>query len=251
MATTTATRRRKAAAPKRATKPVAKPVAKATGKATGKVAKTAGKAAGKTAAKTAAKAAKHTIAEAVPRPSWHAARLAVRAIERLGATALERARQRRLPIQRAVDVAVPLGVAWEEWMQLEGLPEGVHTITGIERDGSNLIAEGDWEAEILDERPRQSFAWQSYGAGDCAGLVTFHELAPRLTRIELNLDVVPTTVAETALLASRLADRRTETELRRLKARLELINPDLYEHDNENQGEDEPAETAEDNRNGG
>jgi uncharacterized membrane protein len=243
MATTTATRRRKPPARKGPAKPVAK--------ATRKVAKPVAKAAGKTAAKTAAKAAKHTVAEAVPRPSWHMARLAVRAIERLGATALSRARQRRLPIQRSVDVAVPLGVAWEEWMQLEALPEGVHTVTGIERDGSNLIADGDWEAEILDERPRQSFAWQSYGAGDCAGLVTFHELAPRLTRIELNLDVVPTTVAETALLASRVADRRTETELRRLKARLELINPDLYENDNENQDEDEPAETAEDNRNGG
>ena len=59
--------------------------------------------------------------------------------------------------------------------------------------------------------------------------VTFHELSGRLTRIELNLDVVPTGLAERRSWRCDLADRRAEAELRRFKARLELINPDLYE----------------------
>lgn len=171
------------------------------------------------------------------------------AVDRAAATGhevTEKAAHQRLPIQRSVDIAVPLRVAWEEWSALTSIPEGVHTVTDIERDGDELTGRtnrprsGDWAAEILDERPEQSFAWQSHEGSDCAGLITFHELSRRLTRIELNLDVVPTGPIETAQLALKLADRRAETELRRFKARLELINPDLYEDEEDGEAE-EPA----------
>jgi uncharacterized membrane protein len=160
----------------------------------------------------------------------------------------EKAAHQRLPIQRSVDIAVPLRVAWEEWSALTSIPEGVHTVTDIERDGDELTGRTGgprstaWAAEILDERPEQSFAWQSHEGSDCAGLITFHELSRRLTRIELNLDVVPTGPIETAQLASKLADRRAETELRRFKARLELINPDLYEDEEDDQTAEEPED---------
>jgi uncharacterized membrane protein len=142
---------------------------------------------------------------------------------------------RQLPIQRSVDVAVPIQVAWEEWMRLDRLPEGIQQITDIERNGDELSGYtagpqgSEWFAEILDERPRQSFAWRSYEGTDCAGLLTFHRLSKRLTRLELSLDVVPTSVAEAVALATHVADHRAETDLRRLKARLELISPDEYE----------------------
>jgi hypothetical protein len=64
---------------------------------------------------------------------------------------------------------------------------------------------------------------------DCAGLATFHRLSDRLTRIELDLDVLPTTPLDTLALSLRLANRRAEAELRRFKARVEFINPDAYE----------------------
>ena len=145
-------------------------------------------------------------------------------------------RARRLPIQRSIDVAVPIDVAWDEWTRFELLPEGTHRVEDIERDGdghlvgrlAGLHPDGNWEAEILDERIDESFAWHSEGASDCTGLVTFHELAERLTRIELELDVVPTGLGEAAALALRLADRRAEADLRRFKARVEAIDPDDY-----------------------
>jgi uncharacterized membrane protein len=151
-----------------------------------------------------------------------------------GGAITERLR-RRIPIQRSVDIAVPLGVAWEEWMALEELPEGVDRVEEVEHDGDAQLvgcttSGVEWEAEILDERERQSFAWQSHAGSDVAGLVTFHQLSERLTRVELTLDILPTSAAQAMSLATRLADRRAASDLRRLKARLELINPDVYDH---------------------
>jgi uncharacterized membrane protein len=154
-----------------------------------------------------------------------------------GKDALDSGLSRRLPIQVAVDVAVPLQFAWEEWMTFENMTEGVHRIEDVERDGDRLYGKtaaplsADWEAEIVDEREQQSFAWRSVQGSDCAGLATFHRLSERLTRIELDLDVLPTRPGETLTLSLHLAHRRAENELRRFKARLEFINPDVYEAD--------------------
>jgi uncharacterized membrane protein len=147
---------------------------------------------------------------------------------------LEAGSRRRPPIQLSVDVAVPLGFAWEQWMELSFLPEGAHHVEQIERDRNELFGKltgahpRDWAAQVLDERERESFAWQSTEGSDCAGLVTFHQLSQRLTRLELNLDVVPPSIAEAFALLTHIADRRAEADLRRFKARIELINPDLY-----------------------
>jgi uncharacterized membrane protein len=145
-------------------------------------------------------------------------------------------RVRRIPIQLSIDIAVPVPVAWDEWMTLESLPEGMHRVEDIERDGDDVLigrmsgvkVDDYWEAEILDERQDESFAWQSSGGSDCAGLITFHALADRLTRVELELDVIPSRVGEAAGLALHLADRRAERELRAFKARVEKICPDDY-----------------------
>jgi hypothetical protein len=121
-------------------------------------------------------------------------------------------------------------------MTLEFLPEGAHRVEEIERDGQDVLVgrltgvrgSDEWEAEIRDERPGESFAWRSVVGSDCAGLLTFHRISERLTRLELELDVVPVRAEEALKLMLHLADRRAETDLRRFKARLETISPDDY-----------------------
>jgi uncharacterized membrane protein len=209
---------------KAATKARVKPAAAKTGRA----------AAGKLARKSVKEVATRILLPRVGLLRAAAERAATAGAESL-TTIFEHARHRKLPIQRSIDIAVPVRVAWQEWMALEFIPEGVHTVTGVTREGDRLSGrlEGprhaDWSAEVLDEREEQGFAWRSFEESDCAGLVTFHQLSERLTRIELNLDVVPTAMVETFRLTTHLADHRAGTELRRFKARLELINPDLYE----------------------
>jgi uncharacterized membrane protein len=142
---------------------------------------------------------------------------------------------RSVPVQVSIDVAVPLEVVYEEWMQFESLPEGAHRVEQITRRDDRLVgrlngvgAPREWEAEIRDERRNESFAWLSTRGSDVAGLITFHRLGARLTRLEMQLDVVPTGVGEAVALALHLADRRVDNELRRFKARVETISPDAY-----------------------
>ena len=154
----------------------------------------------------------------------------------VGRSVLEAGVAKRAPIQVSVDVAVPLKVAWDEWMTFSAFTEGVNHLEAVERDGACLVGRTagprsvDWLADIVDERDQESFAWRSVEGSDCAGLVTFHRLSERLTRIELDLDVLPTSPAEAISLTLRVADRRAETELRRFKAEVEFINPDVYAH---------------------
>ncbi|HET8976866.1 MAG TPA: hypothetical protein VFN87_01840 [Solirubrobacteraceae bacterium] len=192
---------------------------------------------GKRVARRAAAYGLRKLTERVRETGGEVLRLAAtRAVEE-GREVIHRAVTPQLPIQRSIDIAVPVHVAWREWMELETLPEGVHRVRDLERDGGELTGvidgdrDSDWRAEILDERQDESFAWRSVEGSDCAGLITFHQLSERLTRIELNLDVLPTTPADVVALRTHLAHRRADIDLRRFKAHLELINPDLYDED--------------------
>jgi uncharacterized membrane protein len=222
---------------------------KAASRTTGKAARTATKAVTPSApTKLAGKAAKKAL-KAIGRRVAQSGAGAVRAATERGAggarSAVENALSKRLPIQVSVDVAVPLTFAWEEWMTFEWMTEGLHRIVDVERDGEELLGElagprsTEWVAEIVDEREEQSFAWRSVEGTDCAGLITFHQLSERLTRIELDLDVLPTNPAEGASMALGIGRRRAEAELRRFKAHVEFINPDVYESDEDEEPEDE------------
>jgi uncharacterized membrane protein len=239
------TQRRRAASDNSATRNTASAAKKSparTAKRTAKVAKDTAKVA---KAATPSRFGRKLLALAIKR----AARSAMRGVGNIavagaraatsGIKSLEPmlARARTLPIQRSLDVAVPIDVAWAEWEQLGFIPEGTHRVSGVERDDDGymvgrvrgLHVERDWEAEILDEREAESFAWHSVGGSDVSGLVTFHPLSDRLTRVELHLDVIPSSVTETLELVTRIADRRAEAELRRFKAHVETLDPDEYE----------------------
>jgi len=54
------------------------------------------------------------------------------------------------------------------------------------------------------------------------GVVTFHEIAPRLTRIELNVDVDPGSLIEKAARGMRHVKRAMRADLHRFKAFIEM-----------------------------
>lgn len=196
--------------------------------------------AGREVLKVTSRLVKRTVAERLPVPHLD------------GGLQLAQ-RLRSVPIQASIDIAVPLEVAYEEWMKLEFLPEGVHRIESVKRRGNRLTGQitgamanrSKWRAEIREERRQESFAWRSTAGSDCLGLVTFHRLAERLTRLELELDVIPTNAAQAFELLVHVADRRAETDLRLFKAGLERISPDDYPSLASDAGDDAESDNEE------
>jgi uncharacterized membrane protein len=239
-ARSSAKRRAKPPTPVRGAKKVAD-AAKSVGDDSGTNLPTPGPVAKKVAKTAAKKAARTMVRKTVEMGAGAVRRAADRAAE-ASRNAYEAGTSRLVPIQLSIDVAVPIHVAWEQWRTWGCLPEGVHRIVNVERDGDSLIGhtagphEVDWEAEIKDEREDESFAWLSVEGTDVAGLATFHQLSERLTRIELDLDVVPTNPTEAMAMALHLAHRRAEADLRRFKAHVEFISPDAYQEDSHRNG---------------
>jgi uncharacterized membrane protein len=208
-----------------------------------------------TPTKLARKAAKKTLGLVARKTAEKSAEALRRAGDQASVAsrkAVEAATAHRLPIQLSIDVAVPIHVAWAEWISWGSLPEGIHRIEDVERDGDALLGKTagprgvDWEAEIKDEREDESFAWRSVAGTDVAGLATFHRISERLTRIELDLDVVPTNPTEALTLATHLAHRHAAADLRRFKAHVEFISPDAYETNGRNNGGSSETESEAD-----
>ena len=137
---------------------------------------------------------------------------------------------RRMPIQQAVDVAVPLETAYNQFTQFESWPQFMHRVTRVtqEDDASIGFATKIWgktkefKAQIDTQRPDERIRWKVSQGITHAGVVTFHELAPSLTRIEVTLDVDPGSLIEKAARGMRHVKRALRADLHRFKAFIEM-----------------------------
>ena len=137
---------------------------------------------------------------------------------------------RRMPVQQAVDVAVPLETAYNQFTQFEDWPEFMHRVTRVTQEDECTVSFAtkiwgktkQFEAKIETQRPDQRIKWKVSQGITHSGVVTFHELAPRLTRIELNFDVAPGSLIEKAARGMRHVKRAARADLHRYKAFIEM-----------------------------
>jgi len=69
-----------------------------------------------------------------------------------------------------------------------------------------------------DEQEGERIKWRVTEGVSHTGVVTFHELAPRLTRIEVSLDFEPGSLIEKAARGMRFVKRAARADLARFKA---------------------------------
>lgn len=137
---------------------------------------------------------------------------------------------RRMPIQQAVDVAVPIKEAYNHWTQFEDWPEFMHRIESAEQvDDSTVSFQAKiwginkrFEAEIVEQRPDERIEWNVTEGYAHTGVVTFHELSQNLTRVDLSLDIQPSNIIDKASRGMRFAKRAVRADLHRFKAHAEL-----------------------------
>jgi uncharacterized membrane protein len=137
---------------------------------------------------------------------------------------------RRMPVQQAVDVAVPLETAYNQWTQFEEWPNFMHRVTRVTQEDECTVSFAtkiwgktkEFVAEIETQRPDERIKWRVTQGITHTGVVTFHELAPRLTRIELNIDVDPGSLIEKFARGARHMKRAMRADLHRYKAFIEM-----------------------------
>lgn len=95
-------------------------------------------------------------------------------------------------IVETADVGVPLSVAYNAFTSFEDWPDFMKKVESVEwTDDVKLSVKGQavwshrkWEATITEQVPDSHIVWESTGdKGYISGSVSFHEVAPRLTRI--------------------------------------------------------------------
>ena len=137
---------------------------------------------------------------------------------------------RRMPVQQSVDVAVPIETAYNQWTQFEEWPEFMHRVTRVTQEDDCTVSFAtkiwgktkEFKAEIETQRPDERIKWRVAQGITHSGVVTFHELAPRLTRIELNFDVAPGSLIEKSARGMRHVKRAARADLHRFKAFTEM-----------------------------
>jgi len=137
---------------------------------------------------------------------------------------------RRMPVQQSVDVAAPIDKVYKAWTEFEKWPEFMHRIDRVSQDEDEVVAfkakiwgmSKEFKAKILEQKPNERIKWEVTEGFTHTGVVTFHELAPRLTRIELSVDFQPGSLKEKAARGMRHIKRAVRADLHRFKSYIEM-----------------------------
>jgi uncharacterized membrane protein len=177
-----------------------------------------------------------------------------------------REKTRRLPIQRWTDVAISVEKAYEKWTEFEEFPKFMHRVVNVEQKDDNLIAweekiwfsKRQWEAEIVEKRKNDRIVWKTIKGTSHTGVISFHRLDSRLTRVMVTVDFHPSGMIEKMASGLRFAKRAVEADLARFKAYAELGEAEDVEYTQaattESGGEEDEGDRAQarsDGSNGG
>jgi uncharacterized membrane protein YgcG len=80
----------------------------------------------------------------------------------------------------------------------------------------------EFVAHIVEQRPDERIQWTVSEGVVHTGVVTFHELARNLTRVQVTLDVEPGSLLEKAARGMRFVKRAVRADLARFKAFVEM-----------------------------
>jgi uncharacterized membrane protein len=138
---------------------------------------------------------------------------------------------RRNPIQRYVDVGVPLQTAYNQWTQFEEFPKFMHRVTSVKQDEEERqkvhweekiwFSRRQWDAEITEQIPDERIKWRTVSGTSHVGHVSFHRLDDELTRVIVNIDFQPTGLFEKMGSGLRFVKRAAQSDLARFKAFIE------------------------------
>ncbi len=145
-------------------------------------------------------------------------------------------------IVEEIDIGAPVHVVYNQWTQFQdwaGFMKKVDTIEQEDEAKANFKAQvfwshRRWEAHILEQTPDEKIVWRSKGEkGHVDGAVTFHELAPNLTRVLVVLEYYPQGLFERTGNLWRAQGRRARLELKHFRRH---VMTEVLQHPDEVEG---------------
>ena len=144
-------------------------------------------------------------------------------------------------IVEEIDIGAPVSVVYNQWTQFQDYSGFMKKVESVEQEDDEKVtfkaqvfwSHRTWEATILEQVPDEKIVWRSKGQkGHVDGAVTFHELAPNLTRVLVVLEYYPQGFMERTGNLWRAQGRRARLELKHFRRHVmtELLkNPDEVE----------------------
>ncbi|WP_083459961.1 SRPBCC family protein [Jiangella muralis] len=125
-----------------------------------------------------------------------------------------------------IDIGAPIDVVYNQWTQFQDFSNFMKKVEGVEQKADEKLdfkaqvfwSHRTWSATIIEQVPDELIVWRSTGEkGHVDGAVTFHELAPRLTRVVVVLEYYPKGLVERTGNIWRAPGRRARLELKHFR----------------------------------
>jgi len=128
-------------------------------------------------------------------------------------------------VMEAIEVEAPLSTVYNQWTQFESFPEfmgGVDEVRQLDPTHLHWVVSvrgqrREFDAEITEQHPDERVAWKSTDGKTHAGVITFHRLADRKTRVTAQIDWQPEGIVEKAGAVAGVDDRQVKADLARFK----------------------------------
>ncbi|WP_347256995.1 SRPBCC family protein [Actinomadura sp. RB99] len=184
-------------------------------------------------AKDAAKGAGDTAKEAAGKPAEQAKGLFGRLKDTVGG-ALKKGggkggggkKVKVTNIIEHTDIGAPRRLVYDQFTQFQEFPSFMKKVISVDQADDEKLnwqakifwSKRTWEATIVEQVPDEHVVWRSKGAkGHVDGTVSFHELAPNLTRVLVVLEYHPQGLFERTGNIWRAQGRRVRLELKHFR----------------------------------
>jgi uncharacterized membrane protein len=146
-------------------------------------------------------------------------------------------RGRRMPVQQFIYVSVPLRHAYDGWTEYKQWPRYMHRANQVDaqiddREARVKVTEKMWgfkrpfTAEVVTQQPDRRIKWNATEGVKHTGVINFHEIGPRLTLVEVNVDHAPSGILEKLGRGARFVKRAVRADFHRYQAWIEMKDAD-------------------------
>ncbi|RFU36566.1 SRPBCC family protein [Actinomadura logoneensis] len=125
-----------------------------------------------------------------------------------------------------IDIGAPRRLVYDQFTQFQEFPAFMKKVISVDQADDEKLnwqakifwSKRSWEATIVEQVPDDHIVWRSKGAkGHVDGTISFHELAPNLTRVLVVLEYHPQGLFERTGNIWRAQGRRVRLELKHFR----------------------------------